>query len=356
MARPAISYIMAYGDVCDAIRLYYFAACADAAVLDMRDSALRSYFENRAIWIIGASSGIGAELAGQLCGYGARVLISARDAAKLHKVAAHCGKGCAVLPVDLADVAAHGASDGADGAAAVCEQAYACFPDIECIIFAAAVSQRAYFAQMNPGDIQKIMQTNCVAQMCIARQAFRAFLAQRPVAAPTAATSRSFDGSPPTAAAPRSFDGSPPTAAAPRSFDGSPRGHMIFIGSLAGQVSTPLRSIYSASKAALHSFVEALAIEAKPQGVRVQLVVPGFVHTDISRHALNERGVAYGKMDANQETGMRVNVCAAKILTFATTGVFRLSVGMGLKGVCSLILRALFPRLLRKMLAKVRVT
>ena len=57
----------------------------------------------RTIWIVGASSGIGAALATELVGRGARVAISARREDGLNTVA----RGqMVVVPVDVADRAA----------------------------------------------------------------------------------------------------------------------------------------------------------------------------------------------------------------------------------------------------------
>jgi short-subunit dehydrogenase len=53
------------------------------------------------------------------------------------------------------------------------------------------------------------------------------------------------------------------------------RGHLVFIGSLAGRISLPFQGIYSASKAALAAYAAALRIELRPFGVAVALVEPG---------------------------------------------------------------------------------
>jgi len=59
------------------------------------------------------------------------------------------------------------------------------------------------------------------------------------------------------------------------------RGRIVFIGSIGGRVGTPLLSPYAASKFALEGIAESLRHELRPLGVRVVLVEPGAVRTDI---------------------------------------------------------------------------
>ncbi|EJS43356.1 ayr1p [Saccharomyces arboricola H-6] len=60
------------------------------------------------------------------------------------------------------------------------------------------------------------------------------------------------------------------------------KGTIVFTGSLAGVVSFPFGSIYSASKAAIHQYARGLHLELKPFGVRVINVITGGVATDIA--------------------------------------------------------------------------
>jgi NAD(P)-dependent dehydrogenase (short-subunit alcohol dehydrogenase family) len=52
-------------------------------------------------------------------------------------------------------------------------------------------------------------------------------------------------------------------------------GNIINIGSIAGRIGIPFQSLYSASKAALMVYTDALRIEAANTGVRVSLIEPG---------------------------------------------------------------------------------
>lgn len=58
-------------------------------------------------------------------------------------------------------------------------------------------------------------------------------------------------------------------------------GHIIFVSSLSGLVALPGDGIYAASKFALEALAESLSFEVQPFGVRVTLLEPGAVKTDL---------------------------------------------------------------------------
>ena len=58
------------------------------------------------------------------------------------------------------------------------------------------------------------------------------------------------------------------------------RGHIVFVGSIAGRVGVPLEAAYSASKFAVAGLAEALSVELGRDGVGVTLVTLGPVATD----------------------------------------------------------------------------
>ncbi|MHB8492927.1 MAG: SDR family NAD(P)-dependent oxidoreductase, partial [Solirubrobacteraceae bacterium] len=63
------------------------------------------------------------------------------------------------------------------------------------------------------------------------------------------------------------------------------RGRIVFISSISGRVSAPMLGAYSASKFALEGLADALRMELRRWGIRVVLVEPGAIDTDIWRLA-----------------------------------------------------------------------
>jgi short-subunit dehydrogenase len=63
-------------------------------------------------------------------------------------------------------------------------------------------------------------------------------------------------------------------------------GMIVNIGSIAGKVTLPWFTLYSATKYALGSLTEGLRMELAGDGIRTMVVCPGYVKTDFQSHAL----------------------------------------------------------------------
>ena len=63
------------------------------------------------------------------------------------------------------------------------------------------------------------------------------------------------------------------------------RGRVVFVSSVSGRVSSPMMGAYTGSKFALEAMADALRMEVRPFGVRVSLVEPGAIDTDLWRGA-----------------------------------------------------------------------
>jgi short-subunit dehydrogenase len=59
-------------------------------------------------------------------------------------------------------------------------------------------------------------------------------------------------------------------------------GHIALIGSIAGLRGLPYAPAYCATKAAVHAYSESLRGRLRARGVRVSLVIPGFVKTPLN--------------------------------------------------------------------------
>jgi NAD(P)-dependent dehydrogenase (short-subunit alcohol dehydrogenase family) len=99
------------------------------------------------------------------------------------------------------------------------------------------------------------------------------------------------------------------------------RPHIINMGSITGEISTPLFGAYSASKFALRAMNDALRLELRPEGIHVSLIVPGTIQSEIWRKEMECVDAITADSPARQHYGAMIeNVtgyvfgCAEKAL------------------------------------------
>ena len=129
-------------------------------------------------------------------------------------------------------------------------------------------------------------------------------------------------------------------------------GRILVVGSLAGYVALPRRSSYAASKHAVLGYFNALRAELAGSGVKVTVACPGYVRTDLSRHALTADGAPHAELDSTQARGMDPDRCAARIVQAAEYD--RPEVLIGGKEVLAVYLRRWFPSLFDRLLGRFR--
>jgi NAD(P)-dependent dehydrogenase (short-subunit alcohol dehydrogenase family) len=82
------------------------------------------------------------------------------------------------------------------------------------------------------------------------------------------------------------------------------KGVVVGVSSIAGFVGLPCRTGYSASKYALHGFLETLRIENLRNGLHVLILCAGFTKSDIRRKALTADGTQQGFTPREEEKMM----------------------------------------------------
>ena len=91
------------------------------------------------------------------------------------------------------------------------------------------------------------------------------------------------------------------------------RGGMIVnIGSIAGKVTLPWLTLYSASKHAIGSFTDGLRMELKRDGIHAMTVCPGYVDTGFQSHVLE--GTAPASLQNNRRFAITADECAEAIV------------------------------------------
>ncbi len=89
------------------------------------------------------------------------------------------------------------------------------------------------------------------------------------------------------------------------------RGRIVYISSTSGRVATPSLGAYGASKFALEAIGDSLRNELRPWGIKVSLIEPGQIDTDMSKgsHEQHEENIAkmspdHRKLYAKHSEGM----------------------------------------------------
>ncbi len=104
-----------------------------------------------------------------------------------------------------------------------------------------------------------------------------------------------------------------------------PEAHVVNISSMGGFLPVPGQSIYGAAKAAVKLFTEGLYAELKETPIRVSVVFPGAIATNITTNSGIEMPKVSG--DASSMTTMPANEAARIILQGMETNQYRILVG-----------------------------
>lgn len=263
-----------------------------------------NYFENKVVWVTGASSGIGYELAKQLADVNAQVILSARSTEKLEEIKTTLknSERHMVLPLDLENL-----SNAAELAKTIVDT----YGRIDFLFNNGGISQRSEAAATSLEIDRRIMEVNYFGNIAL-------------------------------------------TKAVLPYMQGQKSGHIVVISSIAGKFGFFLRSAYSASKHALHGFYESLRLEEEKHNIHVTIACPGKINTDISVNALNSAGEKHGEMDHNQAAGMSAQECVRRLLSAVQKG--KREVLIGNKEIKAVTLKRWFPNLFWKIIRKQSAT
>lgn len=192
--------------------------------------------------VTGASSGIGAATARRFAMDGWQLILSGRDRGRLERTAS--GTSAVVLPADLA---------APGGPRLLAQSALHATGRIDVLVAGAGIGWAGPFAAMPHTDIDRVLALDLNATLHLVREVLPSMITAR-------------------------------------------RGRVVLFGSMAGCLGAREEAVYSAAKAGLAVFAEALRQELRGTGVGVTFVVSGPVDTPFH----TRRGMPYGRSGPRQ--------------------------------------------------------
>lgn len=194
---------------------------------------------NRIVLVTGGGTGIGAAVAAQLRAAGDRVVICGRRAEPLQRVADQTGALAVVADVGTAA-----------GVGTVVEQTIAAYGSLHGLVLNHGIIRTGRIDELSEQDWQDTLQVNLTGPFLLARAALPHLLAAR--------------------------------------------GAVVAVASVAALRASEAMAAYSASKAALILLTQSLAVDHGPDGLRANVVCPGWTATEMADMEMAELGESRG--------------------------------------------------------------
>uniref|UniRef100_A0A6S8D7M7 Uncharacterized protein n=2 Tax=Aplanochytrium stocchinoi TaxID=215587 RepID=A0A6S8D7M7_9STRA len=236
----------------------------DSDLLTYECALNKVYFRDKIVWITGASSGIGKEIATQLSklDVGVKLILSARRKKELEKLSEMLECESAVVPVDLFEL---------DSLEAVAESALAAFGRVDILFNNGGISTRALAENTDFSVDEKIMKIDYLSYVKLTKLVLPQMIERR-------------------------------------------SGHIVNMSSLAGKLGSPMRSAYSGAKFALIGHFDSLRLELARYDIHVTNICPGSVQTEVDKNALTSTGNSFGIEDPGRNNApIALNLCVYKL-------------------------------------------
>ena len=259
---------------------------------------MSSFFKNKIVVVTGGTDGIGKAMVEMLIEAGAKVSTCGRNNDKLYQLQTQYPSS--PLHTMVADVS------NENDCRRLIEMTVKMFGGIDILINNAGISMRAEIKDVTVDVIKKVMDINFFGTVYCTKFALP-FITDK-------------------------------------------KGIIVGISSIAGYRGLPGRSGYSASKFALHGWLESIKVELKDSGVHVMWVCPGFTTTNIRNAALTEEGNQQGSSPMDEGNMMTAAECSKKIL--AAIEKRKRTVIMTFTGLRAVFMNKFFPKLTDKLIHK----
>jgi len=262
-------------------------------------------FTNKIIWITGASSGIGKSLALELSKQNVQLILSSRNEIELNNVKNACKNtlNVKILPLDL---------ENYKSLTSKVNEALLLFGGIDILFNNGGVGQRSLVKDTLIEVDKRIMNINYFGTIALTKALLPHFIQKN-------------------------------------------SGYFVITSSVVGKIGTPMRSSYAASKHALHGFFDSLRAEVYKNNIKIILVCPGFIQTNISINALTGKGIPQNKMNALTENGMSSSLFVKQLLKAVQKEKQEIVIG-GFKEKLAIYTKRFFPKILSILIRRLKVT
>lgn len=225
---------------------------------------MKNLFKDKVVIVTGASAGIGEAVAREFARNGSKVVLAARSEAKLSKIVEELKvENCEAIFVKT-DIS------NEEECRLLIAKTVEKYGNIDILINNAGVSMRALFLDVDLKVLRRLMDVNFWGTVYCTKYALP-YLIER-------------------------------------------KGSLVGISSVAGFHGLPGRTGYSASKFAIHGFLETIRIENLKKGLHVMIIAPGFTATEIRKHALTANGQEQGESPRDENKLMSPEYVARWVL------------------------------------------
>jgi dehydrogenase/reductase SDR family member 7B len=253
--------------------------------------------KDKVVIITGGSSGIGLACAIAFGKNGSKIVITGRDIKKLESAES----SLKVQNIDVLSVVADSAKE--EDNKIIIEKTIEKYGQIDILINNAGISMRALFEELELDVLRKVMDINFWGTVYATKYALPEIIKNK--------------------------------------------GSVIGVSSIAGYRGLPGRTGYSASKFAMHGFLEALRTELLKKEVHILLACPGFTATNIRNTALSKDGNVQGESPRDEENMMTADEVAQYI--YNATKYRKRDLVLTAQGKLTVFLNKFFPSFMDNM-------
>ncbi|MCU0461215.1 MAG: SDR family oxidoreductase [Bacteroidales bacterium] len=225
---------------------------------------MNKLFKDKVVIVTGASSGIGAATAREFAANGSKVMLAARSEEQLSEIVKEIKALNQEASYVVTDVSRE--TDCRN----LVEKTVEKYSTVDILINNAGISMRAVFDDVDLKVLHNLMNVNFWGTVYCTKYALPYLVANK--------------------------------------------GSVVGVSSVAGFHGLPGRTGYSASKFAMHGFLETIRIENLKRGLHVMIIAPGFTATEIRKHALLANGSEQGFSPRKEEKLMTPEYVAKWIL------------------------------------------